>query len=324
MNGAPARARTLVVAAALATTAAAFVVASVPGARRASAEPPVSAPVAPAAPTGDLEAALERTAPFIVTVQFLLKYDGGYEDPSWAHGAVVDAEGLILVSGAEVGGGDAKLVDVKVLFGSDPKEWPAVLVARDTTLDLAYVRILPGEGRPFRFVDLAAAAAARPTEPRLGETLYGVTRTGRGFDYAPAVRRLYLTCRIEAPRRMWDFTGEFSEAGLPVFDLAGNAVAVLTNQQSAEGADEDGGSHHDVFALPLAPVLKSLEAAQKRVPAALEKAAETKKDGEGDKPASPADPAPKEPGPKEPAPKDPAPKDLAPKDGVPEGAPAPR
>ena len=132
-----------------------------------------------------------------------------------------------------------------------------------------------------------------------------------------------LGCRIEAPRRMWDFTGEFSEAGLPVFDLAGNAVAVLTNQQSAEGADEDGGSHHDVFARPLAPVLKSLEAAQKRVPAALEKAAETKKDADGEKPAPPAAPS-VDPAPKEPAPKEPAPKDPAPKDAVPEGAPTPR
>ncbi|MFO0932748.1 MAG: hypothetical protein U1E39_08555 [Planctomycetota bacterium] len=279
--------------------------------RPAVAEPPISAPAAPAAPAGgDLEAALERAAPFIVTVQFLLKYDGGYEEPSWAHGAVVDAEGLILVSGSEVGGGDAKLVDVKVLFGSDPKEWSAVLVARDTALDLAYVRILPGEGRPFRYVDLPAAAAARTTEPRLGETLCGVTRTGRGFDYAPAVRRLYLTCRIEAPRKMWDFTGEFSEAGLPVFDLAGNAVAVLTNQQSAEGADEDGGSHHDVFALPLAAVLKSLEAAQKRVPAALEKAAEAKKDApaDGAKPDAPPSPAP--------APTDPPRKDAPPGGGA--------
>jgi len=281
----------------------------------AAAEPPVSAPAAAVA-TGDLEAALERTAPVVVTVQFLLKYDGGYESPSWAHGVVLDAEGLILVSGSEVGGGDAKLVDVKVLFGSDPKEWPAVLVARDTALDLAYVRILPGEGRPFPFVDLAAAAAARPTEPRLGETLYGVTRMGRGFDYAPAVRRLYLTCRIDAPRRMWDFTGEFSEAGLPVFDLAGNAVAVLTTQQSAEGADEDGGSHHDVFALPLGPVLKSLEAAQKRVPAALAKAIEAKKDAATEL-------APQEVSPKDAAPpKDAPPKEEGPpKDGGDGGAP---
>lgn len=298
--------RTVAAAAAALSLVAASVAGGLPVARVASAEPPVSGPAAPASSVpGDLEAALERTAPVVVTVQFLLKYDGGYEEPSWAHGAVVDAEGLILVSGSEVGGGDAKLVDVKVLFGSDPKEWPAVLVARDTALDLAYVRILPGEGRPFRFVDLAAAAAARTTEPKLGETLYGVTRTGRGFDYAPAIRRLYLTCRIEAPRKMWDFTGEFSEAGLPVFDLAGHAVAVLANQQSAEGADEDGGSHHDVFALPLAVVLKSLEAAQKRVPAALEKAAEAKKDA----PEAPKAPAPD-------APADPPKKDAPPGGGA--------
>lgn len=299
---------------ALVTAGAAVVLAALGGGAARAGDPPVSSPK-PAA-TDDLEAALVRSAPCVVTVQMLMKWDGDYESTVWAHGAVVDPEGLVMMSGSDVGGGEAKLKDVKVLFGNDPKEWPAVLVARDTALDLAWVRVLPGGGRPFPFVDLAAAAAGRPAEPRLGETLYGVTRTGRGFDYAPAVRRLYFTCRIEAPRKMWDFTGEFVEAGLPVYDLAGHAVAVLANQQSAEGADEDGGSHHDVFALPLATVLKSLEAAQKRVPAALEKA-------EADRKEAPKDGATPAPSPTE-APKDPpkdAPKDGAP--GVPPETPAP-
>jgi hypothetical protein len=291
------------------------------GAVAVRAEPPISAPKpAPAGEGGDLEAALERSAPAVVSIQFLLKYEGGYETTSWSHGVVVDPDGLILLSGSEVGGGDAKLADVKVLFGADPKEWPAILVARDTTLDFAFLQIMPGEGRPFHAVDLAKAAAARTTEPKVGETLYGVTRAGRGFDYAPAVRRLYFTCRIESPRKMWDFTGDYAEAGLPVYDLDGNAVAVLTNQQSAEGADEGGGSHHDVFALPLAPVLKSLEAAKRRVPEALKKAEEARREAGKDEAGKDA---PKD-GPKDDpkdGPKD-GPKDEhEPKDGPGSGTP---
>jgi hypothetical protein len=249
---------------------------------RAQADPPVSGPAAPAPggdpAGGDLERALEANAPAIVSLQFLLKYEGGYESSSWAHGAVVDPDGLVLLSASDLGGSDAKIADIKVLFGSDPKEWSSILVARDTSLDLAFVQILGTEGRPFRHVDLAKSASARAKEPRLGETIVGISRTGRGFDYAPSVQRLYFTCRIDAPRKMWDFRGDFAEAGLPVFDLAGNAVAVLTKQASAEGADEGGGTHEDVMAIPLAPVLKTLEAVRKRVPEALKKAEDAKKE----------------------------------------------
>lgn len=253
----------------------------VPIPERLHADPPGSGLASGPGPSiaGDLEPALERTAPAIVTVQLLVKYAEDGEYPAYARGVLIDPEGLVLLSDDELGGPETTLKEVKVLVGADlkgdAKERPAVLVARDRTLHLAYLRILPGEGRPFPFVDLAAAAAARPAPPRLGETLYGVTRMGRGFDYAPAVRRLYFTCRITSPRPLFDFTGEFGEAGLPVFDLEGRAVAILTNQPGAEGADEMGGTTLETFALPLAPVLKSLEAARKRVPEALEKAAKS-------------------------------------------------
>jgi S1-C subfamily serine protease len=233
---------------------------------------------APAAAVPDLESHLDAIAPAIVTLQVLLKYEGDFEGTTWAHGAIVEPSGLVMLSNADLGAGEAKIADVKVLLGNDPKEWQAVLVARDSALDLAYVQVLGLGEKRLPALDLAKALEARASEPRLGETLFGVTRAGRGFDYAPAIRRLYFSCRIESPRRMWDLTGEFFESGLPVFDLAGRAVAVLVNQASTEGADEGGGSHEDVFALPLAPVVKSLAAARRRVPDALEKADKAKKD----------------------------------------------
>lgn len=281
----------LFAAVAVAALAVGALLVGVPTPERLHADPPgsglASGPRAVVA--GDLEPALERTAPAIVTIQLLLKFAEDGEYAAYARGALIDPDGLVLLSDDELGGADTTLKEVKVLVGADlrglqgdakelkgdAKERPAVLVARDRTLHLAYLRILPGEGRPFPFVDLAAAAAARTAPPRLGETLYGVTRMGRGFDYAPAVRRLYFTCRITSPRPLFDFTGEFGEPGLPVFDLEGRAVAVFANQPGAEGADEHGGTTHETFALPLAPVLKSIEAARKRVPEALEKAAKS-------------------------------------------------
>ncbi|MCC7139359.1 MAG: serine protease [Planctomycetes bacterium] len=275
----------------IALASVAALLASAAPTRAADAPSPAPAGARDAGPQPDLEAVLARVAPAVVTVQFLLRYEGGFETTDWAHGVVVDPSGLVLLASGNVGGGDAKLADVKVLLGADPKEWPAVLVARDSTLDLAYVQVLGDEGRPFAHVDLDAAAARKP-EPRLGEPLCGVTRTGRAFDYAPSVRRLYFTTRIEAPRRMWDFAGEFGEAGLPVFDATGQPVAVLSRQSGTEGADEGGGSSTDTFALPLSTVVKSLEQARKRVPEAVRKAAEARKDGEARGDAEPAKPAP--------------------------------
>ncbi len=237
---------------------------------RARAGDPAPSEPAPAAPlsarTTDLEAHLARVAPSIVTLKSLVSWGGDDESTTVAHGAIVDPSGIVLLSGSELGITGTKVRSIHVFLGNDPKEWDAIFVARDSTLDLSYVQILDLAGNALPAVDLAAG-----TEPKIGQDLFGVSRTGRGFDYAPSIRRLYVTCRIENPRKMWDFTGEFGESGLPVFDLKGRPVGVLSNQQSVEGGDDDGSSSSDVFLLPLDAVTKSLALARKRVPEALEK-----------------------------------------------------
>jgi S1-C subfamily serine protease len=196
----------------------------------------------------DLEAHLAHLAPSIVTLKSLVSWGGDDESTSVSHGAVVDPSGLVLLSGSELGITGTKVRSIHVFLGNDPKEWDAIFVARDSTLDLSYVQILDIGGKALPSIDLTTGS-----EPRIGQDLFGVSRTGRGFDYAPAIRRLYVTCRIDNPRKMWDFTGEFGEAGLPVFDLLGKPVGVLSNQQSVEGGEEDGGSSSDVFLLPSTP-----------------------------------------------------------------------
>ncbi|HVG94596.1 MAG TPA: hypothetical protein VND21_09120 [Planctomycetota bacterium] len=232
----------------------------------------------------DLDALSAAIAPAIVSIKVIYTWAGGEEEDSWwSHGVVVDPGGLVLVGLSTDSEGRVRIKAVHVLFEDDPTEWPAVLVAKDTILGLAWIQVLGVGERSLAHVDLAKGVADRAEPPRLGEPLFGVTRLGRGFDYAPAVRRIYFTSRITSPRRMWDFAGDFGEVGLPVFDLKGRPVALLAEQASAEGAGEDGGTSSEAFALPLDAVLKSLEQARKRVPEALKKA-------EG-----PAKDAPKEP-----------------------------
>lgn len=280
--------------AALAAVLTAVLIVGAPGVSRAgdSPEPPPSPGAGVRAPGPDLEALLDGVAPTIVSLQFLVKFEGSEEGTTWAHGTVVDPTGLVMMSNSDVGTAEAKVSEIKVVFGNDPKEWEGVLVARESTLDLAYVQVLGLGETKLPALDLAKAVEARKGDPRLGEPLFGASRAGRGFDYAPSIARSYLTCRIENPRKMWDLAGDFYEAGLPLFDMSGRPAAILVNQTSTAGADEGGGSHSGVFALPLGPVIKSLEQAKGRVPAALKRAEDSKKDAPKD---APKDDAPKPP-----------------------------
>ena len=97
------------------------------------------------------EALLEQRAPAVVSLRFVLKSDGT-ESPTEAHGTVVDPTGLVVLPNDELGGEGVKVSDLKVIFGNDPKEWEAVVVARDKNLSPR----LPagagprGQGRPRR------------------------------------------------------------------------------------------------------------------------------------------------------------------------------
>jgi len=87
---------------------------------------------------------------------------------------------------------------------------------------------------------------------------------------------------------MWGVSGDFGAAGLPAFDGAGRPVGVLADQESSEGAAEEGeGTTSRTFLIPLADLNRSLAAAKKRVPDAVAKAEAAKKAGadEGAQPA---------------------------------------
>ena len=214
-------------------------------------------------------------------------------------GTVVDPSGLVLVSNLNLGGDSggvirrllsrapgasfsADPVDLKVTVeGGEEKELDAVLVARDSVLGLAFVQVLDLKDRRLASVDLSVGAKAPAPSPevrvRPGQTLFGVTRHSRAWDQAPLLAFLYPSRRVEKPRPMWGLSGEFNEMGMPIFDSSGAPVGVLVAQGGAEDGEEDGGfsmGSLGAFLLPLDAVVRSLEAAKKRVPEAIAKAAE--------------------------------------------------
>ena len=151
---------------------------------------------------------------------------------------MVDASGLLLCSTSALGTGGtgrfkANATDLKVVFGADPKEYPAVLVAQDTKVDLAFAQILDLEGRVVTPVDLSKQAAID-----VGTEVWQVVRKSSGFDYAAVVGTGYVTCRVEKPRPMWGIAGDARQIGLPVYDAAGGMLGVVTRQMGAEGGEE--------------------------------------------------------------------------------------
>jgi hypothetical protein len=233
-----------------------------------------SAPRAWAQPEPDYEALLAERAPAIVTVKYVMK-TSDWETTRDVLGAMVEPTGLLVTSSASMSWGEARVASVKVTIGSDPTEHETILVARDTNLGLAYLQLLaPPAGRPLAHVDLSKGVT-----PKVGQSLFAVSRHGAGFDYAPSLHRLYLTSRIETPRPMWNYAGGFGGEGLPVFDLEGRPVGLVAQQHGSEGAEDQGT---DTFVLPLADVRRSIDQAKKRVDEAVAKAKEARDSAKDD------------------------------------------
>jgi hypothetical protein len=255
------------------------------------------------------EALLAAKAETVVTVRMVMKVrfqflgqSGEREQTFVARGAVVDPTGLVVVQNDAVGGDStgataallkqfdgsmsATATDVRILFGDGAEERPAVLVARDSTLDLAYVQATDlGERR------VAAVDFARAPEARTGDALFLVTRKRRAFDCAPLLLRCYPSMRVEQPRPMWQVTGDVVDRGLPLYDAAGRFAGIVVSQAGSEGGNEENPfANTGTFLLPPAVVEKSVAAARAKVPEALAAAKASRAEpapasGDGEPPA---------------------------------------
>lgn len=265
----------------------------------------LAAPLVAADDDAAIEALFKDRAPSIVSVKFVLTITfsmGGesqkHEQNAEVRAVLIDKGGLVMLAndhfsvqlppqmrrrgGAGIESSPSK---VKVLFGNEAKEYDAVIVARDSNLNVAFVQILDLEGREVPTVDLSKAA-----DTKIGAGLLGITRMGRGFDCAPQFGRLLVTGKVEKPRPMWAVASNFNGLGLPVFDASGGVVGVLASQEGSEGVDDDRGG---VFLLPLSTVQPSIEQAKKLAPEKVKKALAEKEEEAAEAPAEkPAEEAP--------------------------------
>ena len=228
--------------------------------------------------------------------------DGEHEQE--VYGLMIDPSGLVLVSNTQFGGflgmmqqfsggsnlhASMKPEKIRVLVGDDTVGVEAKLIARDTELDLAWVKIDHAPDKPYEALSLDKSAGAVP-----GELLYTVSRADKFFDRTPLVGDLRVAGIAKKPRTLILPSGGAGGAtgmggmGGAVYNHAGEPVGVLVMQMPSR-EDGDGG-RDDMFGMMFSggaggvAILpgKDVVAATER---ALKTAADDAKEADGDKPA---------------------------------------
>ncbi len=241
-------------------------------------------------------------APTLVSIKFVLQITfemGGtqreQERNASTRGVVVDACGLVMVRASAFeararppgrgrgrggrGGRNfnvtATPTNIRVVFPGSEKEHPAIMGAKDSKFGLAFV-LIDGldEGKKLATVDMSKTAP-----PRIGQTLYGVTRLDQGFDHAPFCDSVRVLGKVTKPHTMWVISGRGQFVGMPLYTADG-AVAGASAIQRGVGE----GSSSRPFLLPLDDVRKVVADAKTASIKSLEelqKADAADDDGEG-------------------------------------------
>jgi hypothetical protein len=248
-----------------------------------------AAPRADAAPPDAYRSLLERRAPAIVTIKFVLRVSGGQlgeeEQEGEASGVLISQDGLVLCSSTQIGGfaslyramgmeADFTVTpeNVRVLIGDDVEGVEATVVARDSELDLAWVQITePGEeGYPFVDVEEAGADMSPGTE------LLAIGCLPEYYGRARVVVGGHIAGMTTKPRPYIVPSQELAaEAGVPVFTADENAFVGMLVLVTPEAEDVGGALNSDriremigVFVLPASDVARAT--ARAREAAAVE------------------------------------------------------
>lgn len=200
---------------------------------------------------------LKEKSPAVVTVKFVLKVSmggmmggmGDQESENEISGVLIDPKGLVLCSNTQLGGFTAMVsrmmgrfggemsatpTDLKVLVGDDTEGKEAELVARDTELDLAWVRIKEPGDSPLAHISLSGGAKGE-----IGQRLFALKRMGKYFGRSTVVVSGAIGGTTSKPRELYVPADMLTGAlGLPVFNAEGTIVGVVVMQQpDAEDSD---------------------------------------------------------------------------------------
>ncbi len=269
---------------------------------------------------GTYKKLIDTVGPALVTVKFVMKFDGGPMGGDEqgrdveTTGLMMETGGLVLVSNAKMGGMASRMgmtanpTNIKVLAGDDTEGLKAKILARDSDLDLCWVQVddEKGKGKTFSAVDFASSATVT-----LGDKLYVVERMGKFFDHALSVDEGRVGGSTKKPRALMIPTGfggsQREMLGAPMFGADGKVVGLnilqMPDKEDMEGGDSGGEGNFGILLLPAAEVVKATvrgkEMAAKNPPTPP-KAEDEKKDEKAEKSAPPTAPEKKAEEPKQP------------------------
>lgn len=244
---------------------------------------------------GEYAKLLSETTPALVTVKFVLKMEGQFgkrESETEITGLMVDPSGLVLCANSKLGlprimrGASATPTDIKVLIGDDTEGLEAKVLARDTELDLAWVKIKEPGDRKFAALDLSKSAVVNP-----GERILTIRRMAKFFDRATTISEGRLAGRTSKPRDLLVPGGGIDvEPGQPIFTPDGRLVGLVVMQLPDLEEMESNpmafvGMRNDILnglILPVAEIAKATKRASERE----EEDEEDTDDEASDKPAA--------------------------------------
>jgi len=195
----------------------------------------------------DFQKLLAEKTPAIVTVKFVLKIKSNWgenESEQEITGVVISEDGLVLCANSMLGGGSwvrrsggtATPTDIKVLIGDDTEGREAKLIARDTELDLTWLKIKEPGDKKLAFVNLTSEA-----KPAIGDRIYSISRLPKYFDRVAVVRAGRLGGITTKPRKLFVPNGGGGGLGLPVYNAKREIIGVLVMQSPDEDEMEGGG-----------------------------------------------------------------------------------
>ena len=190
---------------------------------------------------------------------------------------MIDPKGIVLCSNTQLGGISAMMrrmmqsdirvtpSELKVLIGDDTEGIDAELVARDSELDLAWVRIKDPGDKTFDAVDLADSETAK-----IGQRIMTVRRMSRFFARTIVLGEGRVAGIAKKPRELYIPDGNVGAAlGLPIYAANGKILGV-TIIQMPDSADMGGPSRfQDAAALVILPAA-DVAKATKRALASVE------------------------------------------------------
>lgn len=203
---------------------------------------PASLVPAAQAQSADFAALAKDRAPAIVTIKFIMKSEQGEEEDETV-GTMISKDGLIITSNLAFGGMMALMgqaaptpTNIKVMINDDTLGVDAKLIARDSELGLAWIRIDAPASDGYTFVDFASGAKVT-----LGDSIYSVQKLGKYFDRTPSIAEARVGSITSKPRELVIPTIGMAggEMGLPVYAASGAPVGlstlVLPEREEMEG-----------------------------------------------------------------------------------------